>query len=66
MRLTILPPSVGAQKHSRLILSRECEPFKRVGLHYIGFSKSGVAGTRLVPHGSRKIAEIDRIVTNFG
>jgi hypothetical protein len=40
--------------------------FKRVGLHYIAFSESAIANTRLVTLVSSKIAEFGRAVTNFG
>jgi hypothetical protein len=39
---------------------------KRVGLHYIVFSKTAVANTALARAGSLKIAEIDDAVTNLG
>jgi hypothetical protein len=47
-------------------LSWDRYPFKRVGLHYIDFSESVVAGYAgcLVPE--PKIAQIDGTVTNFG
>jgi hypothetical protein len=40
--------------------------FKRVGLHYIAFSKPAIANTRLVSLVSSKIAESGSVVTNFG
>jgi len=40
--------------------------FKRVGLHYIGFRKSTLAGKTLPIAEYRKINQIDRSVTNFG
>jgi hypothetical protein len=40
---SILVAAVRAQKHYRPILSRDRIPFKRVGLHYIGFRDPFVA-----------------------
>ena len=66
MVLTILLPTVGTQKHSRPILSRERNPFKRVGLHYIDFSEFEIAGKQLASPRNRTTAQIDGVVTNFG
>jgi hypothetical protein len=55
-----------AKEHSRLILSRARNAIKRVGLHYIGFSESVVAGKEVVSTGDPKIAKINELVTNLG
>jgi hypothetical protein len=47
-------------------LSSHVVGFKRVGLHYIAFSESAIAKTRLVSLVSSKIAESGSAVTNFG
>jgi hypothetical protein len=66
MVLAILLSAMGTQKHSRPILSRDGNPFKRVGLHYIDFSESVFAGEALSLSRRRKIVQIDGAVTNFG
>jgi hypothetical protein len=40
--------------------------FKRVGLHYIAFSKFSMAKTRLVSLPPSKIADLGTSATNFG
>jgi hypothetical protein len=40
--------------------------FKRVGLHYIDFSESSIAGKALASSGGLKIAQIIPAATNFG
>jgi hypothetical protein len=64
--LTVLAALMRSQKHLPASLSSAGVSFKRVGLHYIAFSSTAIAKTRLVSLPTSEIAELRISVTNFG
>jgi len=64
--LTVLAALMRPQKHLPRSLSSAGFGCKRVGLHYIAFSKPAIAKTRLVSIPTSKPAEFSTFATNFG